>query len=324
MIDPRRVLLLTLLATNTLFVLGADAPAPAAPKSPAPAAGNVQVVLTLRQETYEIGGPVRAELVLANTSPKWIAIPDVSDIVKGLRLIPPGGAEVEPTKPEQFGAARTTQLGPGGFVGVTFDATMLFPVLGKEGQYKLVFRGPVGAPREASLRMIPAFDPSRKYTLAFTTPDGEAAIELYPKEAPVSVHNLVNLARIGFFEGASILRMEPGVMLAIHGPVTPAHRIVPFERTTTPHLAGTVLLEAAGQDKERASYPNLIVLLAPQPATQGRYTVVGQIVSGLDNLQKLASRPTSGKDGAPPFHPLTPASISHAVIREQPTASAKP
>jgi cyclophilin family peptidyl-prolyl cis-trans isomerase len=118
--------------------------------------------------------------------------------------------------------------------------------------------------------------------------------------------------------------MAPGTMLAIHGPVTPAHRIQPFEQTTTPHLAGTVLLEAAGQNKERVNYPNLIVLLAPQPTTQGKYTVVGQVVSGLDTLQKLAVRPTSGKDGVPQFRPLTPISISGVVIREQPAAAAKP
>lgn len=290
---------------------------------PSKEAAPVRAVLTLGQEVYETGAPLRAELVLTNTSPQWVSIPDASDLVKLLRLVTPEGKELAPTKPEQFGAAKTKDLGPGGFVGVTFDATMLFPALSQEGQYKLACRWPGGG-QEAAFRMIPAFDPKAKYFLDLATPDGDVGVELFARDAPVSVHNVVSLARTKFFDGANVVRIEPGVMLAIHGPVTAAHRITPFERTSTPYLAGAVLLDAQGSERDRASFPDLIVLLAPAPALQGRYTVVGQVVSGLDVLQKLASRPTTGKDGNPPFRPLVTLAIPHATVREgRPAAAPK-
>ncbi len=307
MTDPRRILPLFLFAA-----LAAQAATPP-PKDTAPAAAPVQAALTLGQDVYETGTAVRAELVLTNTSSQWVTIPDAADIVKQLRLVTPDGKELEPTRPEQFGAARTKELGPGGFVGVTFDATMIFPALSQEGRFKLAYRGAGG--KEAALRMIPAFDPRAKYRLEFTTPDGDVAVELLPQDAPVAVHNVVNLARTDFYEGAAVVRMEPGVMLAIHGPVTAAHRITPFEQTQTPYLAGVVLLDAQGGERGRFNYPNLIVLLAPAPSLQGRYTVVGQVVAGLDVLQKLAQRPTTGGSGAPPFRPLAPLVVTRVTIR---------
>lgn len=165
--------------------------------------------------------------------------------------------------------------------------------------------------------MLPAFDPAQAHRLSLKTDEGPVTIELFAKTAPVSVHNVVNLAHVGFYDGAEIARAEPGVMIAIRGPVEPRHRI-PFERTGTEYLAGTVLLEAAGPDEARTSMPNLIVLLGPAPALEGRYTAVGQVVEGLDALRKLAARPTTGKGGAPPFKPLARTTIADATAAVTP------
>lgn len=266
----------------------------------------------LTQTDYEVGTPVEGQIVHENLSPAWVPVADAADMTKHLRLIV-DGKELAPKDPEQFGGAKTKEIGPGGLVGVTFDLARLFPQLGKPGAYAVAYRAPGSVLEPLRFRMLPAFDPAQQHRLQLETPDGPLSIELYARAAPASVRNVVNLAHTGFYDGAEIVRIEPGVMIGIRGPVTPRHRIIPFEKTATELLAGTVLLEASGEGDRAASYPNLVVLLAPAPAQQGRYTAIGQVVTGQETLRKLALRPTSGKDGAPAFKPTTALTVSKAT-----------
>jgi cyclophilin family peptidyl-prolyl cis-trans isomerase len=314
----RRTTLLSSLAA--CLILGC-ALAPAAEQKPAagkaPAGAIVSTSLKTTQDVYEVGATVRAELTIENLSAEWTPIPDTSDLARYLRLTGDDGKALEPVKADRFGAAKTKELGPGGFVGLSFDASMLFPALAQPGSYRLSFKKGGLASQDVPVRVIPAFDPSRKYQLKLAIPELDLVVDLFAKNAPVAVHNIVSLARTGFFDGAAIPRIEPGVMIGVHGPVTPAHRIVPFEKTSVDYLAGTVLLEASAE-RERANYPNLVILLGPAPAWQGQYTAIGQVVSGLAELQKFALRPTTGKDGKPPFRPIVPIGILKASVVEAP------
>ncbi len=311
---PRSAAALALLAV--LAVGPARAADEKTAAKPAAAGALVRNTLKVAQPEIEAGMPVSAELSIENQSTGTAPVPDTFDLPKLLRLAGADGKEYEPAKPERFGGPRAKELGPGGFAGVTFDAATLFPQLATPGEYTLFVRRGTERTNDVKIRVIPAFNPAAKYRLNMSLGGVDVGIELFAKDAPVAVHNVVSLARVGFFDGADVPRVEQGVMVAIHGPVTPKHRIVPFEKTKAEYLAGTVLVEAAGSERDRANFPNLIVLLAPAPAWQGRYTVVGQVVSGLDALRKFAELPTSGKTGSPPFRPAMPVSVNKATVTE--------
>lgn len=301
------------LAASSLAALGAFLVAVAAD------AGDVRTTLKLAQEVYEAGTPVRGELTLVNEGEGWAEIPDAAHLARRLELRAAGGKVIHPRDPDRFGAAKTTALGPGGFVGFAFDAAKLFPQLAQPGEYTLAFNPPGQlSAASAPIRILPAFDPNQDYRMRIVTPNGPIVIDLFEKEAPVAVHNVVQLARTGFFDGASIPKIQKGTALIIRGPVTERHRIVPFEKTNVPLLAGTVVLEPAPPGRRPANYPKLIVLLGPKPDWQGRVTAVGQIVEGQEALDRLAAVPTTGPGGVPPFKPLQPVSVDKAEILEAP------
>lgn len=245
--------------------------------------------LKMLQGVYETGQVVRGELTLLNPSEGWVNVSDLSNPAESLRLVTEDGKTIKPRKPSRFGGAKTKAVGPGGFVGVTFDAGLLFPQLTKPGRYTLRFEKTGFQTQQVPLTMIPAFSAAKKYRLLLTTSAGKIAIQLDPGAAPVAVHNIVSLARTGFYDGASIPKVEKGVALKIRGPVKRQHRIFPVETTKTTLLAGTVLVEPSGPGRARYNLPNLLILLGPKPEWQSAATAVGQVVAGSETLERLSA-----------------------------------
>ncbi|HCI78563.1 MAG TPA: peptidylprolyl isomerase, partial [Ktedonobacter sp.] len=55
-------------------------------------------------------------------------------------------------------------------------------------------------------------DPSKKYTAVFHTSKGDIQVELFAKQAPVTVNNFVFLAREGFYNNTTFHRVIGGFM----------------------------------------------------------------------------------------------------------------
>lgn len=282
---------------------------------------RLRVSIRMAQTSFEATQLIRGELTIENLGDKWAPIPAADELARSLRLTSPDGKTSEPTKPEQFAATKSKELGPGGFVGIAFDAAMLFPALRQPGNYSLAFKS--GALESTvPLKIIAGFDPARNYVLTLTTVGGDISIALDSVKAPVAARNLVNLARLGFFDGAAIPSVQAGEMVMVRGPVTAAHRIVPFEPSTDPVLAGSLVLEPSLTGPGgRGSWPNLSLLLAPRPEWTGQVVVVGRIVAGMEALTKLAGSPSTGKEGRPPYQPLAPLFIARAVVSEADSAT---
>jgi peptidyl-prolyl cis-trans isomerase B (cyclophilin B) len=60
-------------------------------------------------------------------------------------------------------------------------------------------------------------DPSKKYTAHFKTDKGEFDIQLYAREAPITVNNFVFLARDGFYDGIVFHRVIKNPPFMIQG-----------------------------------------------------------------------------------------------------------
>ncbi|HHN74554.1 MAG TPA: hypothetical protein ENK10_04930 [Acidobacteria bacterium] len=258
----------------------------------ATAAADSPLTASLRmfQDVYEVGTVIRGELTVINPTEKWVDFDGAAELAGNLELVTADGKAISPTRPRRFGAARAKAIGPGGFVGLTFDAGMLFPRLGRPGDYTLRFAPPGAPAQQASFKLIEAFSPTAAYRLTIETTVGPLTIALDPSEAPVAVHNVVNLARSGLYDGASIPRVEKGVAFKIRGPGAPRYRIRPQEKTSAALLAGTVLLEASPPGPGAFNLPHLIVLLGPRPEWQGKATVIGHLLGGAETLDQLMAR----------------------------------
>jgi len=288
---------------------------PGADSAPAEtAAKDVPVTATLQldQAVYEVGQVIRGEATLVNRSAAWHEIPDASTLPRSLRLVGEDGKEIAPAGAEKFGAARTTSLGPGGFVGFAFDAALLFPGLSQPGRYTLAFRPEGIPPVEASFRVIPAFDPAARYELHLATPAGPVTIELFTGDAPEAVHNVVSLARAGGYADPRQVRIRKG-MLALVGHGGPRFRFR-GEETPIQLLAGTVIVQPAGRTFREGNTPNLGILLEPRPDWQGKVTAIGQVTEGLEALLTLAKTPVR-RDGS--GRPISPLDLKVTVVEKK-------
>ena len=122
----------------------------------------------------------------------------------------------------------------------------------------------------------------------FETDHGTFQVELAMVDAPLTVHHFVALARKGYFDGLSVHRVVPNFVVQDGDPRGDGTGGPGFtirdELSRRPYLRGTVGLALAGPDTGGSQY---FVTHGPQPHLDGRYTVFGQVVSGMEVVDRL-------------------------------------
>lgn len=118
---------------------------------------------------------------------------------------------------------------------------------------------------------------------------GKIVMELYEKDAQGTVANFVKLAKQGFYDGLSFHRVEPGFVVQGgdpkgNGTGGPGYTIKD-EVNMRKHVTGSVAMAKTAAPNSAGS--QFYITLAPQPALDGRYTVFGQVVEGMDLVMKI-------------------------------------
>ena len=120
------------------------------------------------------------------------------------------------------------------------------------------------------------------------TDRGIIQIELAVLDAPLTVENFVALARQGFYDGVSVHRVVPD--FAIHtgdprgdGLGGPGHTIRD-EINQRPFLRGAVGMAIDDADTGGSQF---FITHSPQPHLDGRYTVFGRVLSGMEVIDQL-------------------------------------
>ncbi len=136
-------------------------------------------------------------------------------------------------------------------------------------------------------------DPGKIYFATVETEKGEIVIELFADKVPNTVNNFVFLAREGFYEGTTFHRVLPDFM-AQGGDPTGSGSGGPgyaFQDEFHPDLshdtAGTLSMANAGPGTNGSQF---FITLAPTPWLDGRHTVFGKVVKGMDVLISITLR----------------------------------
>jgi cyclophilin family peptidyl-prolyl cis-trans isomerase len=136
--------------------------------------------------------------------------------------------------------------------------------------------------------------------LVVETVKGTFEVETYPTEAPKTVEHVLALVKRNFYNGLRVHRMEPNFVVQFGDPQTrdmtkradwgtrdsgdPIGALEVSKRRT--HVTGAVAM-AHREGDPKGSDSQMYVVLSPRPELNGKYTVFGQVISGMDVVQKL-------------------------------------
>jgi peptidyl-prolyl cis-trans isomerase B (cyclophilin B) len=131
---------------------------------------------------------------------------------------------------------------------------------------------------------------------------GTMKIKFYTKDAPKNVTNVANLGIKGFYNGLTFHRLIPGFMIqggdpSGNGTGGPGYT-VPAE-IKKQHTKGAMAMARTGDQvnpERRSSGSQFYICFQPTPQLDGQYTVIGQLVEGMDVLAKLEKVPTGAMD----------------------------
>ena len=120
------------------------------------------------------------------------------------------------------------------------------------------------------------------------TRHGTIEIHLDVVEAPLTTASFVALARAGFYDGLVFHRVEPGFVVQGgcprgDGNGGPGYALR-CEITRRPYGRGAVGMALSGKDTGGSQF---FITLSPQPHLDGGYTLFGQVVAGMDAVDRI-------------------------------------
>ena len=136
-------------------------------------------------------------------------------------------------------------------------------------------------------------------TLLLQLKDGTVVIQMYPDKAPQHVARIKELARAKFYDGLTFHRVIDGFMAQTGDPTGTGSGgsdkpDLKAEFNSMHHIRGTLSM-ARTNDPDSAN-SQFFICFAPASFLDGKYTVWGQVISGMEFVDKI-------ERGEPPANP---------------------
>ena len=120
------------------------------------------------------------------------------------------------------------------------------------------------------------------------TERGDIEMELFFDVAPLTVLNFIELAEDGFYDGLRFHRVVPNFVVQGGDPRGDGWGGPPYfircEYSDEPYRRGTVGIATSGKDTGGSQF---FITLSPQPHLEARYTVFGQVLEGMDVVDRI-------------------------------------
>jgi peptidyl-prolyl cis-trans isomerase B (cyclophilin B) len=130
------------------------------------------------------------------------------------------------------------------------------------------------------------------------TNHGAIEVELFDDDAPKTVENFRKLASDGFYDGVIFHRVIRDFMIQGGDPTGtgtggPGYT---FEDEINEHkvVRGALAMANAGPNTNGSQF--FIVTTQEAPWLDGKHTVFGQVVSGMETVDAIESQPTDARD----------------------------
>jgi len=148
------------------------------------------------------------------------------------------------------------------------------------------------APRQSTTCPAWQIDTMRQYIATLHTDKGDVVIELYADKAPQAVNSFVQLARSGWYDGVTFYRVTP--ILAQTGDPSDTGMGNPGYFFPLEFPSGLKFdhpgVVALMNDGPQTNGGRFFVTFAAAPQLDGQYTIIGQVLSGMDVLAALSPR----------------------------------
>ncbi|CAI8008605.1 Probable peptidyl-prolyl cis-trans isomerase [Geodia barretti] len=142
-------------------------------------------------------------------------------------------------------------------------------------------------------------------------------VELFSAEAPLTVNNLVHLARDGFYENSQFHRVIRDFMIQGgcpkgDGTGAPGYRFQdePIKRK---YVRGTLAMANAGPNTNGSQF---FIVHGVDVGLPPNYTIFGMVTDGEDVLDTLANSPVTRSSGGEPSQPTERLVINNITIDE--------
>jgi cyclophilin family peptidyl-prolyl cis-trans isomerase len=160
-------------------------------------------------------------------------------------------------------------------------------------------------------------DQNKTYTATIKTNYGDIVIQLFPKEAPVTVNNFVFLARQGFYDGVKFHRVINGFMIQGGDPTGtgmggPGYQFKDELPTTRSYTKGIIAMANAGANTNGSQF---FIMLADYPLAKN-YSIFGQVTGGQDVVDKIGNVPVDDPNSQSP-KPTVDVHINTITITEK-------
>ena len=159
----------------------------------------------------------------------------------------------------------------------------------------------IAAPALAQAQALPA-GLDKANAIVIDTTKGRIVIKLRPDIAPQHAERIKLLAREGYYNNVPFHRVMEGFMAQtgdgknFNGTGGSKYPNVPAEFSSAPFTRGVVGMARAGDPNSANS--QFFIMFAEGSSLNGKYTVVGDVVSGMDVVDRLKKAPPGSAGGA--------------------------
>ena len=155
---------------------------------------------------------------------------------------------------------------------------------------------------------------------------GDMTLNFFPEVAPNHVNSFIELAKKGFYNGTTFHRVVPKFVIqggdpnsknpdrSNHGTGGPGYQIK-AEFNDKPHRRGTLSMARAAHPDSAGS--QFFICMADAPFLDGKYTVFGEVVKGIEVVDKIVSQPRDGNDNPDDRIEMTVDIVNESIRSEQ-------
>ena len=144
-------------------------------------------------------------------------------------------------------------------------------------------------------------DVKKTYQAEMQTSKGKITIQLYAKEAPLTVNNFVFLSREKFYNGIIFHRVIKPFMIQTgdpkgNGQGGPGYKFADELKTPYKYEPGTVAMANAGPNTNGSQFFICSGDQCKNLDQQPNYSIFGKVTSGMEVVQSIAAEPVGPSD----------------------------